>query len=132
MKNLNHERPELRYKDNIRRENLKEFAHAMKPKSIEGWPLQLQPLAQNTNALKALGSLMREIDLWIGRDDEDFSLSNPPQSFKASLNNFLEHRIDFAHSGGLTIKDWLDQEIDYRDNKNDLRNVIQVFRDIWS
>jgi hypothetical protein len=128
MRNINHERPELRFKDNIHRESVKACNQIMKALPSEGWPIYLQPLAQNPQALKALASFMREMDLWTQNNDDILHLSRPPENVKNCFDSFLNQRIDFSHSSGLTVKDWLDQKTD----SGDLRHAFSIFRELWS
>ena len=131
MRNIKHDRPELRYKDNIRREIEKAARQIKDTPQVDTWPAHIQPLAQNPKALEALASFLNELDAWVLESDLPWTPSQPPKNVKDSFAQLKTQRIVVPYSDGLKVEDWLAEPIEANTQRDDIRPFLKIFRDLW-
>jgi hypothetical protein len=131
---LNHNRPELRLKDNLRRE-LERLAPNIDPQSSNSsWPLSIRPIADNPKAINALSDFLRSLSDWVEdaeRGASEFQISRPPDNVLKDFRRFLRQRISASSSHGLTCEDWLAESPTLQNSNSDFRPFLIIFRDAW-
>ncbi|WP_435203419.1 hypothetical protein [Qipengyuania sp. 902] len=130
MSRIDHDRPELRLKDNFRREIEKVRENVASDSSAAKWPKSLKPVAENPKTLAALGDFFSNLDAWSAGDYGAFNFSEPPSVLKKSLEHLLRQRI-VSISDGLTVEDWLREPNVDQSGTLELRPLLIIFVDLW-
>ncbi len=131
MAELNHNRPELRLKDNLRRELERLNPNIDPQSSSSSWPSSLRPLADNPKALQALSKFLKSFNAWIEDDDCEFQISSPPENVLKHFNHFLRQRMSTSSSYGVTCKDWLREPRMPQNSNSDFRPFLIILHDAW-
>jgi hypothetical protein len=131
MSKINHDRPELRYKDNFRREFEHAFGEMTNSTRADNWSTAMQPLVQNPRALEALANFFKKLDNWTQAESADWSLSSPPKAVKDSLKHLLKQHVRVSYSNGLRVEDWLAEPSTEQSEDFDVRPILEIFRKLW-
>ena len=107
MRNVNHNRPQLRLFDNLRRELGKSADSLSKPKVDETWPPPLRPVVMRRDSYFAFGELFEAIGAWFDADDESFSVTNFPDRLKKAARAFATVRIYHDYDNQYRGCDWI-------------------------
>ena len=110
MRNLNHNRPGLKYLDNLRRE-LGHFAQALPvTNASQGWPTYFQPVVSSSSSYERFAAVFRILE----RENEannSVNLGNPSHQLAEAFMAFESAHINDNISGGMTGRDWIDRGV---------------------
>jgi hypothetical protein len=128
MSRLNHDRPELRWRDNLRRELAKTSSlQANGPQDLK-WPAFIRPVAANPKALAALFALLESVNNWASDDSRQFSFDEPTEQVRLSFVSFAQSKVENKYDSFFTGYDWLMQaEGDREIADQDFRPLLLIF-----
>lgn len=107
MARLNHDRPQLRWIDNLRRELNRAPADHQGRTVAGGWPPFLRPVASSAPALRALTELVGAMDEWFAGTGQ-IALAEPPLRVVAALDGFARSRVYHPYDPLFCGRDWLE------------------------
>lgn len=107
MSRINHDRPQLRFLDNLRRELGKASAFQQGQTTDFQWPAFLRPVAAKPKALAALFSLIGSLSAWLDDDNLQFALNNSPDYVKSACRSFATANVYNKYDPSYTGRDWL-------------------------
>ena len=107
MARLNHDRPQLRWMDNLRRELSRAPADHRDRAVVGDWPQFLRPVAASAPALRALAELIEAMDEWFEGTGQ-ISLAEPPPRVAAAFDVFSGSRVHHPYDPLFSGRDWLE------------------------
>jgi hypothetical protein len=123
MARLNHDRPQLRWMDNLRRE-LNRAPSDLQERIVAGdWPPFLRPVASSTPALRALAELIEAMDEWFAGAGQ-IALAEPPPRVAAAFDVFARSRVHHPYDPLFCGRDWLEARKDEPPAGGDFRHAL--------
>ncbi|MDB5737008.1 MAG: hypothetical protein JWO65_676 [Sphingomonas bacterium] len=107
MTRINHDRPELRVLDNLRRELGRLLVADETPSVDSQWPTYLRPVAANPKALVAFVGIFEALSSWLDDKDATISISHPPGPVRSAAQRFAHVIIGSRYDPAYTGRDWL-------------------------
>jgi hypothetical protein len=123
---INHDRPQLRWLDNARKELAKAPAAQQEGFAVSEWPGFLRPVAANPVALKALFDLFSGIDKWL-ESEPQISLSEPPIYVSTAYRSFAKARVQNPYDPKFCGRDWLSAAGNLPSEDGDFRKALNTF-----
>ncbi len=106
MARLNHDRPQLRWMNNLRRE-LKHAPTDHRDRAVAAdWPPFLRPVAASAPALRALTALIGAMDEWFAGAGQ-IALAEPPPRVVAAFDAFARSKVHHPYDPLFRGRDWL-------------------------
>lgn len=117
MSNLNHARPELVYRDNLRRE-LGRVAEMWPDKPNADAPPILKPFAERQSTLNALGRVLKAFNDYLDEDREIYSLTPPADAIilRYACREFANARMSNPYDRSYSVHDWLRERVEKSGN----------------
>lgn len=103
---LNHDRPQLRVLDNLRRELGRLPSIGGQPEVDPQWPAFLRPVAANPKAGRALMGVLEGLSNWLDVDAV-FSMTDPPAPMRTAARGFAKTIIGSRYDPAFSGRDWL-------------------------
>ena len=130
MTRLNHSRPELRNKDNFRRELAKIVAINHLAPADSQWPSFMRPVAANPKALQYLFDWFSALSNWIEGDDMQFSSHHWPSEVEEAFDKFASCRVPSPYDVERTGREWLEEPFgnSHRERDDFRPFLLSIFR----
>lgn len=106
MRNLKHERPQLRLLDNLRRELRKTLAEPASPSPELTWPEYWRPVVRGKRSQEALSELVEAIGHWTDTTAV-ISFSNPPLPLRQAAQAFAKVRLQNPYDPKYCGRNWI-------------------------
>lgn len=106
MSRIDHNRPQLRILDILRRELQKAQPEHDSPSVDYSWPDYLRPLASRKKSLDALLNLLEALSVWFDEADT-LSFSEPTPQVQRACQTFAEVRVHDNYDNRFSGRDWL-------------------------
>jgi hypothetical protein len=106
MSRIDHNRPQLRVLDNLRRELQKAQPETDSLSVDYSWPEYLRPLAQKEKSFAALFDLLETLSVWID-EAEALSFSQPTPQVQRACRAFAVAPVYHQYDNRFSGRDWL-------------------------
>lgn len=127
VRNLNHNRPQLRLLDNLRRELGKSQVIGDDPTTDIDWPDYLRPVVSRKGAHIAFSELLEAISVWT-EEAEILSFSNFPLRLQRAARSFAGARVQHPYDNQYRGRDWVaDLMTSENDSAKAWGNVLAIF-----
>jgi len=129
LKNLKHDRPHLRFIDNLRRELGADAQDFKRIPTDYTWPDFLRPIAAEKESLGILFSLLETLHGWF--EEDVVSFSDPPEHVRRSAAIFAKARVQHQYDNGYNVEQWVaDLRKDHREHVKSWGNALAEFIDL--
>ena len=115
MRNINHNRPQLRLLNNMRRELEKVPNSAADCRADETWPPYFRPVVSRKDAHRAFSNVLHAIEFWFA-DEGVISFSDFPEQLRKSARAFADVRVQHDYDNQYRGRNWV---ADLRKSEND-------------
>lgn len=120
---LNHDRPQLRWMDNLRRELGHLPADVPERAIAHDWPPFLRPVAASPSALRALFDLIEAMDEWFAGTGP-ISLAEQPPHVSTAFDAFARSRVHHPYDPRFSGLDWLEAGDGEAPARGDFRHAL--------